>query len=112
MNRRQKKKAYKKKYGYNPPKTEVKYHAKYWGKVFKRMAKTTTLVAEAIKSVVPIFREFVSNICNIAQEYEENIKTMSDEEFDKLMEREDLDAQTKSLAWRIRMAQSEVADSE
>ena len=103
MNRRQKKKAYKKKYGYNPPKTEVKYHAKYWGKVFKRTAKTITLAAKAIRSVVPIFQEFVSNICNIAQEYEEHIKTMSDEEFDKLMELKDMDAQTKALAWRIRM---------
>ena len=31
MNRRQKKKAYKKKYGHNPPKTEVKYYGKKMG---------------------------------------------------------------------------------
>ena len=103
MNRRQKKKAYKKKYGYNPPKTVVQYHYKEWGRI---MAGAMTRINAAIQRVAIAASELSSEIREMTTKTIERIKTMSDEEFDKLMEREDMDAQTKALAWRIRMTET------
>ena len=69
MNRRQKKKAYKKKYGYNPPKTEVKYHRKKWGKLMNGMA-------EAIRAAIPVVRKIIENMARLAQEITTRIQTM------------------------------------
>ena len=95
MNRRQKKKAYKKKYGYNPPKTEVKYHRKKWGKLMNGMA-------EAIRAAIPVVRKIIENMARLAQEITTRIQTMPEEEFNSLLENSDIDESTKALARQIR----------
>ena len=100
MNRRQKKKAYKKKYGHNPPKTVVQYHYKEWGRT---IARAMAGITQAMQGVTIAINEMCAGIGEMTKQTIEYIKTMSDEAFDELMEREDLDAQAKGLAWRIRM---------
>lgn len=92
MNRRQKKKAYKKKYGHNPPKTEVRYYGKEWGRI----------VSRAIRDLVPAIKKAIDSLVNMAAEAIENIKTMPEEDFNRLLESSDLDEGTKKMARRIR----------
>lgn len=99
MNRRQKKKAYKKKYGHNPPKTEVRYHGKEWGRIVSRAMDE---IAEAISGLVPAIKKAIDSLANMAAEAIENIKTMPEEDFNRLLESSDLDEGTKEMARRIR----------
>lgn len=99
MNRRQKKKAYKKKYGHNPPKTEVRYHGKEWGRIVSRAMDG---IAEAISGLVPAIKKAIDSLANMAAEAIENIKTMPEEDFNRLLESSDLDEGTKEMARRIR----------
>lgn len=99
MNKRQAKKAYKKKYGHNPPKTEVQYNHKEWGRI---AAKAAEGIAEGIKRIVPAITEMVSAAMAAAKEAIENIKTMPEEDFNRLLENSDLDEGTKALARQIR----------
>ena len=99
MNRRQKKKAYKKKYGYNPPKTEVKYHRKKWGKF---IARTMDRMAEAIRAAIPVVRKSIESMARRVQETTTRIQTMPEEEFNSLLENSDIDESTKALARQIR----------
>lgn len=99
MNRRQKKKAYKKKYGHNPPKTEVRYHSKEWGRIVSRAMDE---IAEAISGLVPAIKKAIDSLANMAAEAIENIKTMPEEDFNRLLENSDLDEGTKEMARRIR----------
>lgn len=59
MNRRQKKKAYKKKYGHNPPKTEVKYYGKEWGKI---VARAMDGIEETTRAIIPTIRKAVEDM--------------------------------------------------
>ena len=99
MNRRQKKKAYKKKYGHNPPKTEIQYHYKEWG---RKAAKAVEGLAEGIRQIIPAITEMVSAAAEAAKEAIENIKTMPEEDFNRLLENSDLDEGAKALARQIR----------
>ena len=99
MNRRQKKKAYKKKYGHNPPKTEVRYHGKEWGRIVSRAMDG---IAKAISDLVPVIKKAIDSLANMAAEAIENIKTMPEEDFNRLLESSDLDEGTKEMARRIR----------
>ena len=99
MNRRQKKKAYKKKYGHNPPKTEIQYHYKEWGKIISRAADG---IAEAISGLVPALKKAIDSIAAMTAEAIENIKTMPEEDFNRLLENSDLDEGAKALARKIR----------
>lgn len=99
MNRRQKKKAYKKKYGHNPPKTEVKYYGKEWGKI---VARTMDGIAEAMRAVIPAIRKAVEDIARLTRETITRIQTMPEEEFNSLLENSDIDESTKALARQIR----------
>lgn len=99
MNRRQKKKAYKKKYGHNPPKTEVKYYGKEWGKIIARAMET---VADAIRATIPVIRETLENMARITQETIERIKTMPEEDFLRFLDNPELSEGAKAMAWQIR----------
>lgn len=99
MNRRQKKKAYKKKYGHNPPKTEVWYYSKEWGKIASRVIEN---VAEAIRDLVPTIKKVIESVANGINEGIEHIKTMPEEDFNRFLESPELDEGTKALARQIR----------
>ena len=99
MNRRQKKKAYKKKYGHNPPKTEVKYYGKEWGRI---IARTMETVAEGIRAAIPVIRETLENFARAARETTERIKTMPEDEFIRLLDNPELTEGAKAMARQIR----------
>ena len=99
MNRRQKKKAYKKKYGHNPPKTEVKYYGKEWGKI---VARTIDGIAEAMRTVITAIRKAVEDMARLTRETITRIQTMPEEDFNSFLENSDMDESTKELARKIR----------
>lgn len=101
MNRRQKKKAYKKKYGHNPPKTEMQYHSKEWGRNVSRVIKN---VAEAIRDLVPTIKKVIDSVANGINEGIEHIKTMPEEDFNRFLDNPEMDEGTKALARQIRRA--------
>lgn len=95
MNRRQKKKAYKKKYGHNPPKTEVKYYGKEWGRTMKT-------VAESIRAAIPIIRDTLEKFARAIRETTERIKTMPEDEFLRFLDNPELTEDAKAMARKIR----------
>ena len=99
MNRRQKKKAYKKKYGHNPPKTEAKYYGKEWGKI---VARAMDGIAEATRAIIPVIRKAVEDMARLARETVTRMQTMPEEDFNSLLENSDMDESTKELARKIR----------
>ena len=108
MNKRQAKKAYKKKYGFNPPK-DKQYAAFLDNFAFPVAAAYREYVnriadgfAEAIKRVIPTITEMVNTAIDTVKEAIENIKTMPEEDFNRLLESSDLDEGAKALARQIR----------
>lgn len=99
MNRRQKKKAYKKKYGHNPPKTEVKYYGKEWGKI---IARAMDRIAEATRAIIPEIRKALEDAARLARETRTRIQTMPEEDFNRFLENPDFDEEARKLAKRIR----------
>ena len=99
MNRRQKKKAYKKKYGHNPPKTEAKYYGKEWGKI---VARAMDGIAEATRAIIPVIRKAVEDMARLARETVTRMQTMPEEDFNSFLENSDMDESTKELARKIR----------
>lgn len=95
MNKRQAKKAYKKKYGHNPPKSEAKY-------LYEVAAKAVEGIAAGIKQIMTAITAAVSAAMAAAKEAIENIKTMPEEDFNRLLESSDLDEGTKEMVRRIR----------
>lgn len=95
MNKRQAKKAYKKKYGHNPPKSKAKY-------LYEVAAKAVEGIAAGIKQIIPAITEVVNAVAKAATEAIENIKTMPEEDFNRLLESSDLDEGSKALARQIR----------
>lgn len=108
MNKRQAKKAYKKKHGFNPPKD--KEYATFLDKfAFPAAAAYREYVnrivddfTEAIKRVIPAITAAVNAAIDTAKEAIENIKTMPEEDFNRILESSDLDERTKALARQIR----------
>lgn len=99
MNRRQKKKAYKKKHGNNPPKTEVKYYGKKWGKVVNRAMDG---IAEVIRTAIPVICKVLEDAARLALQTTTRIQTMPEEEFNRFLENPDFDEEARKLAKRIR----------
>lgn len=99
MNRRQKKKAYKKKYGHNPPKTEAKYYGKEWGKI---VARAMDGIVEATRAIITEIRKAVEDMARLARETVTRIQTMPEEDFNSFLENSDMDESTKELARKIR----------
>ena len=99
MNRRQKKKAYKKKYGHNPPKTEVKYYGKEWGRI---IARTMETVAESIRAAIPVIRDTLEKFARATRETAERIKTMPEDEFLRFLDNPELTEGAKAMARQIR----------
>lgn len=99
MNRRQKKKAYKKKYGHNPPKTEVKYYGKEWGRI---IARTMETVAESIRAAIPIIRDTLEKFARATRETTERIKNMPEDEFLRFLDSPELTECAKAMAREIR----------
>lgn len=104
MNKRQKKKAYKKKYGHNPPKIDRKYPYAEWDKAIAVMVESVAGVKRTISLMIG---EVIANINRIMEEIIENIKAMPEDDFDKLMENEELNAESKALARQIRRIKNE-----
>ena len=98
MNRRQKKKAYKKKYGHNPPKTEAKYYGKEWGRI---MARTMETVAESIRAAIPVIRDTLEKFARATRETTESIKTMPEDEFLRFLDNLETEG-AKAMARQIR----------
>lgn len=99
MNRRQKKKAYKKKYGQNPPKSEIKYYYRNWSKVLNR---TVPKLAAAMIEVAEYVQRVVRKSFEATKEIIERIQTMPEEEFNRILEESGVDEETKKIAIRIR----------
>lgn len=99
MNRRQKKKIYKKKYGHNPPKTEVKYYGKERGRIIARGMKT---VADAICAAIPVICDTLEKLVRITRETAEKIKTIPEDEFLRFLDNPELTEGAKAMAWQIR----------
>ena len=95
MNKRQAKKAYKKKYGHNPPKSEAKH-------LYEVAAKAVEGIAAGIRQIMPAITAAVNAAVKAATAAVENIKTMPEEEFNRLLESSDLDESSKNLARQIR----------
>lgn len=99
MNKRQKKKAYKKKYGHNPPKTEMEYHIRYWKRTAAMVVED---VSQAIHNMIPVIKATMITIEELVKSTTEYIKLMPEEEFDRLLEHPDVNNRTKVLANQIR----------
>ena len=95
MNKRQAKKAYKKKYGHNPPKSEAKH-------LYEVAAKAVEGIAAGIRQIMPAITAAVNAAVIAATEAIENIKTMPEEDFNRMLESSDLDERSKALARQIR----------
>lgn len=101
MNKRQKKKAYKKRYGHNPPTKDYLY--KTYG---LDTAVVADRMAEAFRNVFTVIRETIEavakNITTVWEKTKETIQTMSDEEYAEFLE--ELKPEARGWAAAIRMA--------
>ena len=101
MNRRQAKKAYKKKYGHNPLKTEVRFIRSTTRKlVIKTMDEVRKIMPRAIAAI----RKMCEAAVRVVNETTERIQTMPEEEFIQFLETSGLEESTKKLAMQLRMA--------
>jgi len=88
MNKRQYKKAFKKKYGYNPVDKK-----KTVRKAIKEIKTTLELFNKTIRKMPKIISRAIGTLT-------EQIQTMSDEEFLKKLD--ELSVEQKNIAWKIR----------
>lgn len=96
MNRRQKKKAYKKKYGYNPPKTEIRYHKRYWGRVY---AKTVTVY---VPNFISMLTGMAEKVASAIRQTTKIIHEMPEEQFTSVVEKAEMSPKAKAMAKMIR----------
>ena len=100
MNRRQKKKAYKKKYGHNPPTGSYIYQA--YGidmqNVAEALGNGIRMACEAISEAIVAFTK---NITSAWESMKEHIQTMTEEEYAEFVE--ELTPEQKGWAAAIRM---------
>ncbi len=101
MNRRQKKKAYKKRYGHNPP-TKSHLYQEYG----VDMAVVADGMAKAFRNVFKVVTETIEVVAkNITAAWErtkENIQTMTEEDYAEFLE--ELQPEARGWAAAIRMA--------
>lgn len=109
MNRRQKKKAYKKQYGHNPP-TKSRIYQEYG----IDMQNVADALAEGFRNVFNAAKEAVEIIGKkLAEAWEktkENIQTMTDEEYAEFLE--ELPPETRGWAAVIRAAAGQESGKE
>lgn len=109
MNKRQAKKAYKKKYGHNPPKIRRKTDAEILAEAMQAALKTIKTGVQAFIDAMPKIVEAATAAAVQLKKWAEgavdHIRGMPEEEFIKLMESEDLSREQKALLWKIRMSQ-------
>ena len=99
MNRRQRKKAFKKKYGFNPPKTDQRFHAKYLAKV---MDKVLDAIPDVIARACAALRRFTLTVEERTRQLTEEMRGMTEEEFIEFLETSVKDEETKALAMKMR----------
>lgn len=101
MNKRQWKKAYKKRYGHNPPTKDYLYKA--YG---ADMAVVADRMAKAFEKDFTVIRETIEemakNITVAWEKVKENIQTMSEEEYAEFLE--ELQPEARGWAATIRFA--------
>lgn len=100
MNRRQKKKAYKKRYGHNPPTKDFIYrtYGVDMAVVADGMVEAFRKAFEAVKEAVEVVAK---NITTDWEKTKENIQTMTDEEYAEFLE--ELPQEARGWAAAIRM---------
>lgn len=96
MNRRQKKKAYKKKYGHNPPTGSYIYQA--YGIDMQSVAEA---MGNGIRMACEAIVAFTKNITSAWESMKEHIQTMTEEEYAEFVE--ELTPEQKGWAELIRM---------
>jgi len=101
MNRRQAKKVYKKKYGHNPPKTEVRFYRKHHAKL---VIKAMDLLPGVIERATEAMRRMVEAVKCCVKETIEQVQTMPEEDFIKFLETPGMEESTKALARQLRAA--------
>ncbi len=99
MNRRQRKKAFKKKYGFNPPKTDQRFHAKYLAKV---MDKILDAIPDILGKVFAAIRQAALTVEERTRDMTEKMRSMTEEEFIEFLETSVKDEDTKELAKKMR----------
>ena len=108
MNRRQKKKAYKKRYGHNPPEKSYVYQA-YEIDIQRVVDTLADGIGRACKAITEAVAAFTENITNMWERTRESIQTMSEEEYAEFLE--ELEPEARGWAAAIRMgAKKENAD--
>ena len=95
MNKRQAKKAYKKKYGHNPPVKNILYQA--YGIDMLRVADAMKIAFQRVEEAV---REAAKAIANGWERAKENIRNMSEEEYEEFLESLSPDARGWAVAIR------------
>lgn len=100
MNRRQAKKAYKKKYGHNPPRTEVRFYPKYHAKA---VSKAMGLLPGLLERVTTALRRMFEAAFDCIKETIEQIQTMPEEDFIKFLEALGTEENAKALARQLRI---------
>lgn len=96
MNRRQKKKAYKKRYGHNPP-TKSRIYQEY-GIDMQNVVEGFRNIFNAAKEAVEIIGK---KLAEAWEKVKENIQTMTDEEYAEFLE--ELPQEARGWAAAIRM---------
>lgn len=108
MNRRQKKKAYKKRYGHNPPEKSRIYQA-YGIDIQNVVDALVDGIGMACKAITEALAAFTKNITSAWEHTREHIQTMSEEEYAEFLE--ELEPEARGWAVVIRMgAKKENAD--
>ncbi len=96
MNKRQKKKMYKKKNGHNPSLIKPEDITE------KVISEMLDWLAEGLREVTTKAFEILESACKTVEEAIENIRTMSEEDFEKIIKSGELNARTESLARMLR----------
>ena len=89
MNRRQWKKNYKKKHGYNPPTTTD-------------VSRALKIVIETVNDMCKVVTEVVRKLPEMLETAKESIRNMSDEEFKEVIERMGDSGTAKAWAYHVR----------
>lgn len=101
MNRRQKKKAYKKRYGHNPPTKSYLYQAYADGmaEAFRNVFAGVDMAVVAVKEAIEVVAK---NITTVWEKTKENIQTMSEAEYTEFLK--ELPPEARGWAAAIRLA--------
>lgn len=101
MNKRQAKKAFKKKYGYNPPKND--YIAEFNNIDFAAVGEALAAGLKAgLERACEVLQEMARKVGAFLADFRERIQTMPEEEFNAWLESGELDDQQKALLKLIR----------